>query len=389
MFEVYLKKPGCTADIRLQLPATDAELLDALDRAHIVNERDIYSVTVYQCEKDYLPRFIPESANLFELNLLAKRLDGLDNWERDCFEGLVTRESIETDYAPIKLERLINMTYSTDGCQIAYNVRDDSELGAFYLENGFYDERLRGMSEDMIAMLDTEKLGRASHLDEGGIFTAGGYVIPGDIRQVYSSDNIPYPHKPDYVFALDIAKLPEAGDQNNQSYVTVRLPAADDEINSIFEKLGTEGIEGCGFSRYESTIPQLSEAFGFLEDFHELNELSRTMATLKHEDIRKLKAVLEATDCESIHEATLIADSLDEYDLLYGVIRTEDAAMLHLQKLLPRDEYEALCPHINMYTYARELMGEEMRQTAYGLLSRYDGGQLEAPKPEAQDMTMY
>ncbi|NCC68386.1 MAG: hypothetical protein EOM14_09400, partial [Clostridia bacterium] len=81
MFEVYLSKPGWEAGAALKLPATDAELLDALERARIVNERDIYSVTVHQCEKDYLPQFIPVSANLFELNLLAKRLDGLDNWE--------------------------------------------------------------------------------------------------------------------------------------------------------------------------------------------------------------------------------------------------------------------------------------------------------------------
>jgi len=83
MFEVHLSKPGWEAGAALKLPATDAALLDALERARIVNERDIYSVTIYQCEKDYLPQLIPESANLFELNLLAKRLSELDDWQRD------------------------------------------------------------------------------------------------------------------------------------------------------------------------------------------------------------------------------------------------------------------------------------------------------------------
>lgn len=389
MFEVYLSKPGWEAGAALKLPATDAELLDALERARIVNERDIYSVTVYQCEKDYLPQFIPVSANLFELNLLAKRLTELEDWQQDCFEGLVMRESIETDYAPIKLERLINMTYSTDDCQIAYNVRDDRALGAFYLENGFYDDRLTGLSEKMIEMLDTEKLGQRSRSDEGGVFTPGGYVILGDIRQIYSSGNIPYPQKPDYVFALNIAKLPEADEKNAQRGVTIRLPAADDDINASFEELGTDDIEGCCFLRYESAIPQLSEAFGFLEDFHELNELAKTVAALEHEDIRKFKAVLEATDCGSVQLAALIAVRLDEYNLLYGAAGTQDAAALHLQRLLSRDEYEALCPHVNMYAYAHERLGEEMRLTSYGLLSRYDGGQLAAPKPEEIGMNMY
>ncbi|NLV51594.1 MAG: antirestriction protein ArdA [Clostridiales bacterium] len=389
MFEVYLSKPGWETDAALKLPATDAQLLDALERARIVNERDIYSVTVYQCEKDYLPQFIPVSANLFELNLLAKRLTELDDWQRDCFEGLVMRESIETDYAPIKLERLINMTYGTDDCQIAYSVRDDRALGAFYLENAFYDDRLTGLSEEMIEMLDTEKLGQRSRSDEGGVFTPGGYVIPGDIRQIYSSDNIPYPQKPDYVFALDIAKLPEADEENTQRSVTIRFPATDEEISAAFEELGTDDIEGCCFLRYESAIPQLSEAFGFLEDFYELNALAKTVAALEHENTRKFKAVLEAADCGSVQQAALIAARLDEYNLLYGAAGTQDAAALHLQRLLSRNEYEALCPHVNMHAYAHERLGEEMRLTSYGLLSRYDGGQIVAPKQEAPGMNMY
>ncbi|MGE4485788.1 MAG: antirestriction protein ArdA [Oscillospiraceae bacterium] len=389
MFEVHLSKPGWEAGAALKLPATDAELLDALERARIVNERDIYSVTVYQCEKDYLPQVIPVSANLFELNLLAKRLTELDDWQQDCFEGLVARDSVETGCEPIRLERLINMTYSTDDCQIAYKVRDDRALGAFYLENGFYDDRLTGLSEEMIEMLDTKKLGQRSRSDEGGVFTRGGYVIPGDIRQVYSSGNTPYPQKPDYVFALDIAKLPEADEKNAQRGVTLRLPATEEEINAAFEELGTDDIEGCCFLRYESAIPQLLEAFGFLEDFHELNELAKTVAALEHEDVRKFKAVLEAADCGSVQQAALIAVRLDEYNLLYGAAGTQDAAALHLQKLLPRDEFEALCPHVNMYAYAHERLGEEMRLTSYGLLSRYDGGQLIAPKPEEPGMNMY
>jgi len=281
------------------------------------------------------------------------------------------------------------MTYSTDDCQIAYNVRDDSALGAFYLENGFYDDRLTGLSEDMIEMLDTEKLGQRSRSDEGGVFTPDGYVIPGDIRQIYSSGNIPYPQKPDYVFALDIAKLPEVDEKNAQRGVTIRLPAADDDINAAFEELGTDDIEGCCFFRYESAIPQLSEAFGFLEDFYDLNELAKTVAALEHEDVRKFKAALEAADCDSVQQAATIAVRLDEYNLLYGAAGKQDAAVLHLQRLLPRDEFEALCPHVNMYAYAHERLGEEMRLTSYGLLSRYDGGQLVAPKPEEPGMNMY
>ncbi|NLA87509.1 MAG: hypothetical protein GX847_09600, partial [Clostridiales bacterium] len=120
-----------------------------------------------------------------------------------------------------------------------------------------------------------------------------------------------------------------------------------------------------------------------------LNALAKTVAALEHENTRKFKAVLEAADCGSVQQAALIAARLDEYNLLYGAAGTQDAAALHLQRLLSRNEYEALCPHVNMHAYAHERLGEEMRLTSYGLLSRYDGGQIVAPKQEAPGMNMY
>ena len=47
MLDVYLLKQGAPKAVRLSLPAADCALLDALDKAGIINERDIYSVEVY------------------------------------------------------------------------------------------------------------------------------------------------------------------------------------------------------------------------------------------------------------------------------------------------------------------------------------------------------
>ena len=99
MLEVYLLKQGAPKAVRLSLPAADFALLDALDKAGITDERDIYSVEVANSKLDYLPQFIPDTANLYELNILAVQLAAMSQWERDCFEGMVMMDSVKTEYA--------------------------------------------------------------------------------------------------------------------------------------------------------------------------------------------------------------------------------------------------------------------------------------------------
>ena len=48
-------------------------------------------------------------------------------------------------------------------------------------------------------------------------------------------------------------------------------------MKSALSQIGADGIEGCCFYKYESTITQLSDAFGFLEDIDQLNELANIM----------------------------------------------------------------------------------------------------------------
>ena len=50
---------------------------------------------------------------------------------------MVMMDAVQTQYAPISVERLINMTHSTEHCQIAYEAHDDPSLGKFYADNDF------------------------------------------------------------------------------------------------------------------------------------------------------------------------------------------------------------------------------------------------------------
>jgi hypothetical protein len=140
IMELEIGRPGlfgANTAATLTLPATPHEILDALDRARITDERVIYSLEILHSEVDYLPQYISPSVNLYELNHLTQRLSVLNERELDCFEGMVMMDAIRTQYAPIAIERLINMTYSTTDCQIVYEAHNDVSIGMFYADNGF------------------------------------------------------------------------------------------------------------------------------------------------------------------------------------------------------------------------------------------------------------
>ncbi len=191
LFELEISRPGsfgANTAASLTLPATPYEILDALDRARVTDDRVIYSSEILSCELDYLPQFISPSVNLYELNHLAQRLSALSEWELDCFEGMVMMDTLKTNYAPIPVDRLINMTRSTADCQIAYEARDDETLGKFYADNGFVPE-LEQLPESVFAWLDYGKIGKEMREGEGGVFTPHGYVVQNvELQEVYRSD---------------------------------------------------------------------------------------------------------------------------------------------------------------------------------------------------------
>lgn len=190
VFELVISSPeqaGMQISVSLTLPATPYELMDALDKTHVTDAHTDYSMEVVSCGLEELPQFLNTDTNLYELNHLAERLAGLSEWEMDCFEGMVMMDAVQTNYSPIAIERLINMTHSMEHCQIAHEAYDDTSLGKFYAENGFVPD-LETLSENVFAWLDYGKIGKEMREGEGGVFTPNGYVVQnGEIAQAYQS----------------------------------------------------------------------------------------------------------------------------------------------------------------------------------------------------------
>jgi hypothetical protein len=362
----------------MSLPATDYELLDALEKGGITNERDIYHVEVAGCKLDFLPQFIPDSANLYELNILAGRLADMSQWELDCFEGMVMMDSVKTDYAPIEAERLINMTYSTPDCQIAYESHDDESLGRFYAENDFVPE-LEVLSEKIFPWLDYSKIGKELREAEGGVFTPSGYVVhSGEMSRQYSSENLIYPQKPDYIFLLEIAMLPQGDEANDQNCVTVKLPCTAKTLELSLAEIGADSIEGCCFYKYESTIPQLAEAFGFLEDIDQLNELAHAFTSFTKEQACTYKAMLDAATKDiTIPEALELSGQLQNFSVIREATTPAEYAKYMLSKYCIEQQDE-LFSCANLQRYGEKLIAEKgIALTNYGVLWSMDGQTVE------------
>ena len=390
IMELEISRPGAlganTATM-LTLPATPYEILDALDKARVTDERVIYSIEITDCKLDYLPQFLIPSTNLYELNHLCHRLASLSDWEMDCFEGMVMMDAVQTSFEPIPVERLINMTASMEYCQIAYEAHDDASLGKFYAENGFVPQ-LDNVPDNIYAWLDFEKIGKEMREGEGGVFTPHGYVVQnGIIARLYQSGEAVPTEKPDYTVLLRVTK----GRFNDPEYdndlsTLLKLPASNQELLNAVKEVEAVSPEDCVFTAVDCAIPELTEKItDELEatngDCYGLvNELAGQLRHLDQErGIPVCKAMIESAPIDiSLEEALDLAYQADEFSLLREASTPSDYAKAELGKCdIPLKE-ELLTSDAAIHQYGKKLMVHNMASdTDYGILVSRGGQTVE------------
>ena len=117
------------------------------------------------CGRDYLAEHLPEDMKLTELNLLAYA----------SFEGLVHMD-LDKGMEELPLNRLIDLANSVDCCHVVAEAGNDEQLGHFYVDNDF-PILPAGLPEEVYELLDYGAIGRKARMEEGGVFTSGGYVV--------------------------------------------------------------------------------------------------------------------------------------------------------------------------------------------------------------------
>lgn len=137
------------------------------------------------CGRNYLAGHLPEDMELAELNLLARKLAELSPHQEISFEGLV-RMDLDKGVAELPLSRLIDLANSADCCHVVQAVRNDEQLGRFYVDNDF-PVIPPNLPEEVYPLLDYGAIGRKARMEEGGVFTSGGYVVQhSDLDVSYS-----------------------------------------------------------------------------------------------------------------------------------------------------------------------------------------------------------
>ena len=382
IFDVEISRPGsfgASTFAVLSLPATPYELADALEKARIT-EDTVYFTEVLSCRLDYLPQFIAPNINLHELNHLAHRLSALSEWDADCFEGMVMMDAVQTQYAPISVERLINMTHSMAHCQIAYEAHDDQSLGKFYADNDFVPA-LEKVSDEVYEYLDFGKIGREMREGEGGVFTPHGYVVQnGEIAAEYHSDDAVPLKNPDYTVLLRVEK----GQFNDPAYdnetaVFLKLPAGDAALLQAVDAVGAASPEECTFSAVDCMVPSLTEKitdalYASEGDCYGLvNELAEQLRQMNAENDRlTYKAMLEAAPADiSLEEALDLAFLTEEFELLSETASPADYAKESIRRMMSFESDDGLERFCNLEGYGQYLLEKNgVSETSYGLLEQ-------------------
>ena len=185
VFVVYVSplEMGSTEDKLVDLP-TEQEALSAL-LLKMGQDRPLYVEVSDYCGRDFLMEHLPEDMDLTELNLLAGKLAALDPIREAAFEGLV-RMDLDKGQTDLPLCRLIDLANSADCCHVAPGVGNDGQLGRFYVDNDF-PVLPSGLPEEVYEVLDYAAIGRKARMEEGGVFTSGGYVVQhSDLDVSYS-----------------------------------------------------------------------------------------------------------------------------------------------------------------------------------------------------------
>lgn len=175
IFRVYVSPLKMDSPLgRLTALPMEQEKLDGL-LLELNTGQPLYVEVSDYCGRDYLAGHLPEDMKLTELNLLACKLADLTPWQSASFEGLV-RMDLDKGMEELPLNRLIDLANSVDCCHVVIEAGDDEQLGHFYVDNDF-PVLPAGLPEEVYDILDYGAIGRKARLEEGGVFTSGGYVV--------------------------------------------------------------------------------------------------------------------------------------------------------------------------------------------------------------------
>ena len=371
IFHIYASQ-GQNNYVELDLPASDYEMLDMIERLRLEPEQLPYvEVLKFREDLNYLERCLHEQPDIYQLNALAKKLSEFTSvQDMAAFEGLVGKE-IGKSAATIELPRLIDFAHSADCCVVTEDAVTDFQLGRFLVENDFIED-VSGLPDSMLSLLDYGKIGREHRAEGNGVYTSLGYVEQQSEVHCVSKNMDFQPPKPEYTILLNMAALPLAGGGQKPEMIQLRLPASEEQTREALEKLGKRDWNDVAVSIQDCAIPSLNHKIYFDGETPQILELAQRLAELDAQgQLSKYKAILAANDCQDLSKMLPLVAEVGEYFFEPQVSSPEDVARSELNVILCERDAEVLLPHIDLQSYGRALLERDQAMvTSYGLVER-------------------
>ena len=389
IFHIYASH-GRDNYVELDLPASDHEMLDMMERLRLEPGKLPY-VEVLKIREEYgcLDKCIHEQPDIYQLNALARKLSEFTSvQEMAAFEGLVGME-IGKSAVTIELPRLIDFAHSTDCCVVAADAMTDFQLGKFLVGNDFIKDT-NGLTEAALALLDYGKIGREHRERENSVYTSFGYVERQSEIHCVSKTMDFLPGKPPYTILVNMAALPLAGDGRKPEVIQLRLPAPEEQLRETLEKLGKPDWKDVAVSIQDCALPCLNHEMYFNGETPQILELSHRLSELDAKGrLTRYKAILAAEDCSDLSRMISLAGMVDEYFFESKVSSPEDMARDELKVVIGDKDAETLMPYIDLHSYGRALLERDHAAiTGYGLVERENREQAMEQQPGQGGMDM-
>ena len=362
------------ADIRL--PASVHEMDDAIERCRgYLEKTHIMPFGITECERvPLLSELRFDSPNLYELNFLAKQISEFDTAQLAAYNALlplVVGEDYESNLISIK--DVINLTYSVDDYSVASNIFNDTELGEMLVDNNMVED-IENLSDEIIELLDYEKVGEAHRMAENGVYVNGCYVSREGFK-LKETENILIHELDKYMFRFRLSRY-----DGIPMWINVPLDENSEQI------LKSANVDEFNLVDFVSAIPQIEKYSDKMHpkitmaEINRIDKLCQNFLSLDEIQSIKFKAALCFEDVQTlddVNKINLIMKNADSYNLKYFNVFSSDFAVDYLKQHLDESfpiEYLQL---INTQALGDRLLSEYCgKYTPYGILLKSSNEQI-------------
>lgn len=372
VFSVYLGNPDNDNGTTLDLPAKPWELLDALERLRLREGQEPYWQVEDLGRYDFLAPHL-DKCDLYQFNALAEQLSTFNEADAIAFKGLVQMEIDE-----LTIQRMLDLAYSVDCCHVVPEVRDDTALGRFYVENDFLPE-LEKVPDSVLKLLDYEKIGKTMRQGEQSVITPHGYVERhSELKQAPADLGKP-PRKPAYMMRFLCS--------NENQTVSLNLPASQTELNTVLTRLALDSWQEAHLECEDTAIPEMWSFTDLAYDgMEQLNRFARCLEELDmNGELVKFKAVAQQLQLSRLEGAIALTGHLDEYSFEPEIHSPRELARDELSVIAGEKEGKLLLSHLDLDAYGQDVMQRDNGVLGdYGYLARLDGQPIQTPRQEME-----